>query len=180
MDCWPGRNVPPMPTLHFICYGNICRSPFAEHYARQRLAERPLLSWNVTSSGVGAVPGTPTPKPGLRVAASLGVPLEGHRARATTDTHPRRDDLLVAMDRQVFGTLAHNLSIPLSAVRGPGGAVLQLLMPALDPHATGSRLDVPDPMGQGQDAYDRSYRLLCQAVDALLDRLDAEGPPSVR
>lgn len=163
-----------MPTLHFICYGNICRSPFAEFYARAVLRQRPLPSWRVTSSGVGAVPGTRTPRPGLKVAASLGVRLEEHRARATSDTHPGPEDLLIAMDRQVFGTLALNLSLPLAAVKGPGGASLQLLMPELEPEAAGVRLDVPDPMGQGQPAYERSYRLLQRAVDALLDRLRGE------
>ena len=167
-----------MPTLHFICYGNICRSPFAEFYARRCLSARPLPGWDVTSSGVGAVPGTSTPRPGLRAAAALGVPLTTHRARATSDTQPRPNDLLVAMDRQVFGALAENLSSPLADVRGPGGARLQLLMPELNPNATGDRLDVADPMGQGLAAYERSYRLLVRAVDALLDRLHGETSSS--
>jgi len=168
-----------MATLHFVCYGNICRSPFAEHYARLRLADRPLAGWAVTSSGVGAVPGTPSPKPGLRAAASLGVSLDLHRARAFSEMAPQKEDLIVAMDRLVFGSLAQNLAVPLAGVRGPGGAALQLLMPELDPMATGGGLDIPDPMGLGQQAYEASYRLLARAVDALLHRLRSElGSPA--
>ena len=167
-----------MPTLHFICYGNICRSPFAEFYARAQLEAAPLPGWTVTSSGIGAVPGSRTPKPGIRAAAALGISLEPHRARSTRHTRPDPDDLLVAMDRLVFGALAERLDVPLEHVVGPGGARLVLLMPLLDPAASGGGLDVPDPMGQGLGAYDRSYRLLQTAVDALIDQLRTHAEPS--
>ncbi|MDY0000035.1 MAG: hypothetical protein RBU30_01930, partial [Polyangia bacterium] len=50
--------MPSMPKIVFVCYGNICRSPFAEHYARKRYQELGLSHILFLSAGVGAVPGT--------------------------------------------------------------------------------------------------------------------------
>jgi len=159
-----------MPTLHFVCYGNICRSPFAEYYARLRAEKLGLSGWRFTSSGVGASPGTGTPKPGLTAAREHGVDLAAHRARRVADDAPSAEDVVIAMDRYVFGVLAENMGTTLADVQGPGGSTLRLMMQELV--APGSAdLDVPDPMGQGVSAYQTSYAVLVEAVDALLDRL---------
>lgn len=159
-----------MLTVHFVCYGNICRSPFAEHYARRRAEALGLRGVRFSSSGVGATAGAGTPKPGLRAASQRGIPLDSHRARQISEAPPQRGDLVIAMDRYVFGVLADSLSARLADVHGPAGSTLSLLMqelPDADPHA----LDVPDPMGQGVAAYERSYEIISEAVDALLPRL---------
>lgn len=161
-----------MPTIHFVCYGNICRSPYAEHYARLRAAERGLEGWSFVSSGVGAAPGTGTPKPGLVAARERGVDLSPHRAQRVDECPPAPEDLVIAMDRYVFSQLAEHMGATLAEVRGPNGATLRLMMQELVAPGS-SDLDVPDPMGQGVPAYQSSYGLLSEAVDALLDRLSA-------
>jgi protein-tyrosine phosphatase len=161
-----------MPTVHFVCYGNICRSPYAEHYARRQAQSLGLAGWRFCSSGVGATAGTGTPKPGLRAAAERGVSLEAHRARRVAEVPPEPGDLVIAMDRYVFGELADHLGASLAEVRGPSGSTLSLLMqeiPGADPRA----LDIPDPMGQGVSAYQQSYGIISEAVDRLVARLIA-------
>ena len=143
-----------MPTVHFICYGNICRSPFAEYYARKAAAERGLTHWEYTSTGVGASPGTGTPKPGLVAAKALGVDLSPHQACRATDRPAQAGDLVIAMDRYVFGQLAEHLGATLADVRGPNGSTLRLMMQELGETAP-SDLDVPDPMGQGLCRHDQ-------------------------
>lgn len=161
-----------MPTVHFVCYGNICRSPYAEHYARRQAQAHGLDGWRFSSSGVGATPGTGTPKPGLRAAAERGVSLEVHRARRVAEVPPEPGDLVIAMDRYVFGALADHLGASLADVRGPSGSTLSLLMQEIA-NADSRELDVPDPMGQGVSAYQQSYEIISEAVDQLIGRLVA-------
>lgn len=163
-----------MHTMVFVCYGNICRSPFAEHYARKRFSERGISEWAFRSAGVGAVPGAPSPKAALQAAARLGVDLGPHRALHVRDLQIVKDDLLIAMDRHVFGELAEQIGTTLAEVRGPGGAPVRLLMQELiDPSAPGLiALDVPDPMGLDVRSYLSSYELISRAIDRMLERLE--------
>jgi len=163
--------------IGFVCYGNICRSPFAERYASLRLAAHDLtLRFYVDSAGVGAVPGDPSPKPAVQAAKELGVDLALHRAKRMEELVLPRESLLIAMDRMVFGALLTGQAATLDAARGPGGSRLDLMMKVLAGTEEGRQhgLDVPDPMGEGVGSYRRVYRLLQMAVDALLDRLSGE------
>lgn len=162
-----------MPTIVFVCYGNICRSPFAEHLARNLAKSAGLATFFFASAGVGATSGTPCPKHAVQAARRFEVDLATHRAQRIQSMDPGESDLLIAMDRHVFGQLAQDLSGRLHEVRGPGGASLRLMLKELDPHSeTGlTSLDVPDPMGMGLDAYLASYELISSAVGRLIARL---------
>jgi protein-tyrosine-phosphatase len=161
-----------MTTVYFICYGNICRSPFAERYADLRGAELGL-GLVFDGAGIGATNGTGCPKPALVAARELGVDLSKHRAKHVSEISPAKGDLVIAMDRYVFGALADSLGTPLDQVRGPGGSRLELMMQSLADSGleAGGGLDVPDPMGSGVSAYRDTYQLLTQAVDRLLARI---------
>jgi protein-tyrosine phosphatase len=167
--------------IGFICYGNICRSPFAERYAAQRLAAHGLADRvYVDSAGIGAVSGQPSTKPAVAAAKELGVDLAPHRAKRMDELVLPPETLLVAMDRLVFGSLIVGQAATLEAARGPEGARLDLMMRFLagTDEARQHGLDVPDPMGEGVSAYRRVYGLLQVAVDALLERLSLERPGS--
>lgn len=159
--------------IAFICYGNICRSPFAERWAARRLEAHGLADrvW-VDSAGIGAVSGQGSTKAALQAAQELGVDLAPHRAKRVEELTLPADALLVAMDRQVFGALLVGQAATLEAARGPSGSRLDLLMRSLagTEAARLHGLDVPDPMGEGVNAYRRVYALLQEAVDALLER----------
>ena len=162
-----------MKTVYFVCYGNLCRSPFAERYAALRAPEYGLDDIHYDGAGVGATPGTKCPKPGVTAAAELGVDLAPYRSKHTDDVSPGPDDWILAMDRYVFGALADTLGAPLSQVKGPGGARLELMMQSVagDGEYRAVGLDVPDPMGSGVAAYRDVYRLLTGVVDRFLIRL---------
>lgn len=165
--------------IGFICYGNICRSPFAERYAAQRLDAFDLGDQvYVDSAGIGAVSGQPSTKPAVQAARELGVDLAPHRAKRVDELVLAPDALLVAMDRLVFGALLVGQAATLEAARGPGGTRLDLMMKSLAGTDEGRQhgLDVPDPMGEGVGSYRRVYALLQVAVDALLERLARELP----
>ena len=77
--------------LVFVCKGNICRSPFAEYYARS-------LGLESVSFGLEATTGSPANEVGLEVAASLGVTMSAHRATNIQDFSIRDNDLLVGFE----------------------------------------------------------------------------------
>ena len=162
-----------MSRLLFICYGNICRSPFAEVYARQRAKELGLAEIVADSAGIGATPGTPSPNNAIKAARELGVDLRTHRAKLLRDLNIESTDQVIAMDRYVFGNVAESLGPTLDTVKGPAGSHLTLMMQATDDAELRSDygLDIPDPMGGPVSDYQKTYRLLMQTVDALLENL---------
>jgi protein-tyrosine-phosphatase len=166
-----------MSTVTFVCFGNLCRSPFAEKYAIEQAAAHGLAALRFDSAGIGAVAGQVCPKPAIVAARELAVDLTAHLAKHIEEISFDAGDRVIAMDRFVFGSLASNLGVPLSEVRGPNGSHLELMMHSLagDPETSPLGLDIPDPMGGGVPAYRDCYRLLARAVDRLLARI-AAGP----
>jgi protein-tyrosine phosphatase len=162
-----------MKTIYFVCYGNLCRSPFAEKYAAMRASELGLEAVRFDGAGIGATQGQPCPRPAITAAQEVDVDLTSHLAKHTEKIQPGPGDWVIAMDRFVFGSLARSLAIPLSEVKGPGDSRLELMMQSLagDPGPSGVGLDVPDPMGQSVAAYRECYDLLMRAVDRLLERI---------
>ncbi len=85
--------------LVFVCYGNICRSAFAQGVARRAgLAEAGFgLS---TTTGMGAHP------PVIEEAARRGIDLSGHRTVSVADHVAQPGDLLLAMEVRHLHMLA--------------------------------------------------------------------------
>lgn len=77
--------------LVFVCQGNICRSPFAECYARD-------LGLESKSFGLIATTGSAANELGVAVAAKAGVELSSHQATNVQDFVIRADDLLVGFE----------------------------------------------------------------------------------
>ncbi len=86
-----------MKSVLFVCYGNIMRSAFAEAYLRHLQASGEAPSrLQVASAGVRAYPLERAEPAARRVAQSLGISLDHHRATPTSA------DLLAAFDRVYF------------------------------------------------------------------------------
>lgn len=85
--------------LVFVCHGNICRSAFADHYARR-------IGLAAASFGLSTSGGKPA-YPATRIAAAaIGVDLAGHRTTAAEDFEPRPGDLFLAMEIRHLDKLA--------------------------------------------------------------------------
>src|SRR5947207_2988901 len=68
-------------TIAFVCFGNICRSPFAERLANQRLGS----ARRVASAGYFPEEGRRSPEPAIAAAERFGIDLRPHRSRVLTD-----------------------------------------------------------------------------------------------
>jgi len=150
-----------VPSLLFVCMGNICRSPVVEAVARTRFA-RQRIEVIVDSAGtedyhIGARPDSRS----LATARARGYDASSHRARQVAAADFERFDRLLVMDR-----------INLRALRAmaPPGADDRI---ALFLHEAGFETpgEVPDPYYGHTADFERVIELAEQGIDGLIARI---------
>ena len=94
-----------MPSILFVCLGNICRSPLAEAVLRAE-AERLRLDLIVDSAGTGNWHAGEPPDPRAQATARRhGVDISGLRARQVTPADFRRFTHVIALDHDNLANL---------------------------------------------------------------------------
>jgi protein-tyrosine phosphatase len=147
----------------FVCTGNICRSPTAEGVLR-RMAEEEGLKIEVDSAGTHDYHAGERPDAGaVRAAARKGIDLSRLRARQLEPKDFRRFDYIIALDQGHKRHMANQ-------VAGGAAADIRLLL-EFAPQA--GVLDVPDPYGAEDAAFDRAYVLIEDGVRGLLSEIRA-------
>ena len=144
------------PILLFVCTGNVCRSPIAEHLLRARLG--PESNWEVHSAGLAAFPGMGPSAAAIQVMNSRGIDIAGHASR------PLDRGLVDAASLIVVMTASH---LDEMRERFPDAIEKVLLLKSFDP-AT-ETTDIEDPMGSSVD----TYRRVCEQIDRALPGLTA-------
>ena len=159
MTSFPRTDI---PSVLFVCLGNICRSPTAEGLLKARLDERGLTGEvEVDSAGTGAYHVGEVPDRRMtRAAAARGYTLDG-AARQVTEEDFARFDLIVAMDESNLADL-QAIGPPPERRR----AELRLFSDFLPP---GSPRDVPDPYYGGAAGFERVLDLVEEGTEAILD-----------
>ena len=148
----------------FVCTGNICRSPLAEGIFLHKVNLRGVADrFRVDSAGTGDWHSGEKPDPRMQaIADKYGVVMPG-RARQITASDFRRFNHLICMDED---HRRHLLD------RGAPHAKLRLL---LEVDSTASVDEVPDPYYGGPAGFERVYRLVDSACEALLETLLADS-----
>lgn len=156
----------------FVCAGNTCRSPLAAAIG-ERLLARSGLAVGVASAGLSAAEGRPAAAEGQDVARTLGLDLSAHRSRPVEGLPPLSGDLWVAMTPAQAAELRARLG---------GAAEVEALLPLARRHgaALGPGDTVPDPVGQGPEAYASVARLLEQALGPIVAAWSGERQPPVQ
>jgi protein-tyrosine phosphatase len=140
-----------------LCYGNICRSPYAEARLRRLLDERGWRDTIVESAGfIG--PGRPANDTARRLARARGLDLGGHRSRIVGRALAREPSLLLVMTAEQA----------MAAEREAGAlpATLEVLGD-LDPDGIAQR-DIPDPYGQRTDVFERVFDRIDRCLASLV------------
>ncbi len=88
-----GEHLRPIRNLLFLCYGNICRSPFAE-----RLAQQTMPALDITSAGFHPRSGRASPEHVVRAARVHAVDLADWSSREVTGRMVADADCIVVMD----------------------------------------------------------------------------------
>ena len=152
----------PTTRILFVCLGNICRSPLAEGVfgavaAARGQADRFVLD----SAGTGAwhLGSAPDPR-SVAVAAHHGIDISRQRARRLAAGDFARFDLILGMDRS-------NLDDILREAPSHAAHKVHLFLG----HAGLGKRDVPDPYYDRADGFEKVYRMIREASEALIDRL---------
>jgi protein-tyrosine phosphatase len=152
----------------FVCTGNICRSPMADHVLRRHAAEAGL-DVEVDSSGTGGWhQGDPADERTVRTLRRHGYGSE-HTARKFQREWFDRYDLVVALDR------SHLRDLTALARDERDRAKIRLLR-SFDP--TAGDPDVPDPYYDGIEAFEEVLEMIEAAMPGMLDEIRAAGKVS--
>lgn len=177
-----------MPTILFVCTGNICRSAFAERLAVRLVedlpAPHPARGWSFASAGVAGLEGWPM-CPEMAAELELrGVSAHGFTARQLTGAMGRAADLILVLEsihrawvldewpalvRRTW-LLGHAARVaPTLADDGAGGGAADLTV-ALRGHRGRPRAEdgIADPFRKGEAAAARAASEIEAALRALL------------
>lgn len=152
------RTASPPGTILVVCYGNICRSPYAAG-ALRRLLPGAASAVRVESAGfVG--PHRSPPREAIDVAAAHGVDLRRHTSRLASPAAVAGADLVIVMEPGQVGRLAG-----VAKSKGP-----VLVLGDLDPDPVAHRT-IRDPVEQPRQVFVATYgridRCLAELVNAI-------------
>ncbi len=149
----------PLRRVLVLCLGNICRSPFAEHYLRRVAQERGLADLVVESAGFLHHDGRRTPTRFVEMVRPHGVDLSQHQAARVQREQIADADLILVMDSQNLGALHAEF---------PQAASKTFLIGWL---AQQPRGEIPDPYLLSLAEAEASYAQLASACAAVVNRL---------
>lgn len=145
-----------------VCLGNICRSPMAEGWLREK-AKQEGLSIETDSAGTSDYHRGEAPdKRMIRWAKNYKVDISDLKARQFTAADFDAFDYIFVMDES-------NLKNVLSLARNEDDkAKVKLYLENLYP---GERREVPDPYFGGGDGFVAVVEMLGQATDSFIQKL---------
>ena len=146
-----------MPSILFVCLGNICRSPLAEGIARH-ISETKSLNLKVDSAGTGSWHvGEPPCENSVKVAALHGLDISTLRARQVSVEDLKKFDLIIALDQNNYNDL-----------KKMGAAKLYKLG-----YFGFNNEDIPDPyFFNGFEGFEKVYEMIETAVTILLEEFE--------
>ncbi|HEX9001488.1 MAG TPA: hypothetical protein VGB07_16395 [Blastocatellia bacterium] len=135
----------------FLCFGNICRSPFAEAYAR---GKSPAMEFS--SFGFYPLNDRLSPVDAVEAARTFNVDLSSHRSRLLTAEMLETLDVVFVMDKRNLADM--------------GRLFPQALQKTfyLNPEK-----ELSDPYGKSRETFIAIYREIARTIDGFLTPLVA-------
>ena len=138
----------------FVCSGNTCRSPMAEAAFRKELKRRKISWYRVQSAGVNAQEGAPMNPDAQKALAEAKIPYsENFKSSLLKQKTVEEAIAVICMTRDLCDLI-------------PGKTVMSFY------ELTGK--DIPDPFGQGIDAYRVTLRYIRECIPTIIGRLGLE------
>ena len=158
--------------IEMVCLGNICRSPMAAAVLHNKVAELSSPKVIVTSSGTSNYHiGEGAHKSSIRTWETAGYSYS-HTAKQFSKNSFIEQDLILCMDTS-------NRAMVLTAAENEEQRAKVFLLRQFDPELReidptsrdAEKLIVPDPWGQGMDAFEEVLELIERATDGLLNEV---------
>jgi protein-tyrosine phosphatase len=143
--------------LHFVCKGNICRSPYAEARAR-------ALRIAAISSGIETKCGLPANAMASQVAVMRSLSLGGHRTATYQTQVPQLGELVLAMEPSHLSKILASWT--------PEGRQVTLL----GFWCTWPRLSIADPFGRSHSDFEECFDVIDDALVNISRRMARQGP----
>jgi protein-tyrosine-phosphatase len=161
-------------TVYFVCSGNTCRSPMAEHLFRHALLAEPepLRSVQVRSIGTSTYPWCKASPEAVQALSKVGISLAKHRSTPLEMAEPDRAIAFFCM------TDAHRQLLLLDEDVDPARVFLVREWLEDDPSP-----NIPDPFGGNLSDYVACRDAIVEAIPSLLHYLrslplsGASSPP---
>lgn len=145
-----------------VCLGNICRSPLAEGILRSKLPE----DFFVDSAGTGNWHVGQSPdKRSISIARKYGLDISRQRARQFSTKDFDEFDLIFVMDKTNYENV---LSM---AESDEHRSKVRLILSELKEH---ENCNVPDPYFGGDEGFENVYRLLDEATNEFIRKLNSK------
>ena len=143
----------------FVCTGNVCRSPMAEHLFAHRLSQRlgdAAKDFRVASAGTGALAGEPMTSYAGEVLGELGVgaaATDAFRGRQLAEDHICGADLVLTATRDHRMQVAQ--MVPAATPRTFTITEFALLVGAVDP----ATVSASDPVDRARELTEAALSL---------------------
>jgi protein-tyrosine-phosphatase len=154
----------PYRSVVFICYGNVCRSPFARAVFDRSIRVRINRPVAVTSAGfIG--PDRQPPQGALEAALRRGFDMSDHRSTLITPATITADGLFVVVSKEQESNLITQFGARAASI---------LVLGDLDPQPI-SRRTIVDPWGRDDAVFDESYDRIARCVEELVRLMEAQS-----
>lgn len=152
----------------FVCTGNTCRSPMAEHILCRALEERELKGFSVSSAGIAARNGDTINPKSAQVLEEHGLPFDGFFAKLLDEKSLCEAFAVVCMTEEQKDIL---LDMRWQALKKEDKVGDKEIENNIYAFCEFTGYSVIDPYGRDIDCYRYVYGLLSAGMPALIEKL---------
>ena len=143
-----------------VCLGNICRSPLAEGILRSKISEKHIVA---SAGTISFHEGEYPDKRSTKIAKEYGVDISHQRANYFTEKHLEDFDKIFCMDLK-------NLEDVLSKAKSEEQRNKVSLIMEEAGVLSDEKIEVPDPYYGDMSDFEKVYKMLDQACEAIAEK----------